>query len=392
VTDLVRYLRERQPDFLSDLAELVNLDCGTNNKGGVDEAGARMQALFTREGWRVRAIPLPAHGDCLQATLVGSGRARILLLGHLDTVYPDGTAAQRPMTVRDGRIYGPGTNDMKAGLLSGLYAVTALRVGGWDDFAELTFFCNSDEEVGSPASVDLYSDVAKRADAALVLEAARADGSIVSARKGGGHFQVQVTGRSAHAGVEPHKGANAILELAHHVQALQALNGVRPGVTVNVGVVRGGTVSNAVADLATADVDVRVARPEDIPVLDDALRRAVAWRHVPGTAVTLSGSFGAWPMARTPAIALMAALACAEAAALGIDLRDVATGGMSDANKVAAMGTPVLDGLGPVGGLDHSPGEYVELDSLVPRTALLAGLIRALAGNLARLQSLRHVT
>lgn len=388
MNETVAYLQQRQEEYLADLARLVNLDCGTSNKAGVDRATAIMAGLLAREGWAVRTIPVPGFGDSLEATLAGNGQAELMLLGHTDTVYPAGTAAVRPLVVRDGRVHGPGANDMKAGLLAGLYAVAALRASGWDDFARLTFFCNSDEEVGSPASVEYYAPAAERADACLVLEAAREDGSIVSARKGGGHYQLRITGAAAHAGVEPHKGVSAVLEMAHKIQALQALNGLRPGVTVNVGVVRAGTVSNTVPDLAEAQVDVRAELPEDIPVIEAALQQAIAWTHVPGTSATLAGSFGAWPMAKTPAVAFLAELARAAAAPLNIALRDVATGGLSDANKVAALGTPVLDGLGPVGGLGHSPGEYVELASIVPRTALLAGLLRSVSLERGRLRSL----
>lgn len=385
------HLAGRLDEFLADLESLVNLDCGTHNKAGVDRAAGLMRERLTRAGFTVHTIPLDDYGDCLEATMTGPGTLRLLLLGHTDTVYQDGTAAQRPMTQREGRIIGPGANDMKAGLLAGVYAVEALRASGWDDFAEITFFCNSEEEIGSPVSTALYADAARRADAALVLEAARENGDIVSARKGGGLYRVMVTGHSAHAGVEPQKGANAILQLSHHIQALQALNGLVPGTTVTVGVVKGGTVSNVVPDLATAEVDLRVTHPEDIPRVEEALRQALSWTQVPGTTTTYQGSFGAYPMAKTPAIALMAELARQTATELDIELSDVATGGVSDANKVAAFGTPALDGLGPVGGLDHNPGEYVELASIVPRTALLAGLIAALGRERERLVALAAV-
>ncbi|MBS1251043.1 MAG: Carboxypeptidase G2 [Anaerolineales bacterium] len=311
--------------------------------------------------------------------LTGNGEAHIMLMGHLDTVYPDGTAAARPMQIEGDRILGPGVSDMKAGLLTGLYAVSALQAAGFDDFGEIVFFCNSEEEVGSPASKDLYADVAQEADAALVLEAARANGHIVSARKGGGNYHLKVTGRSAHAGVEPEKGANAIVELAHHVQAFTDLNGIRPGVTLNVGVIRGGTRPNVVPDEAIAEIDVRVARSEDIPVLNAAVREALATSHVAGTTTEVSGGVRTAPMEKTPAIAFLADLAHDLTSDLGFSMDDVFTGGMSDANVIAGFDTPVLDGLGPIGGLDHSPDEYLELSSIVPRTALVAGLIQAIA-------------
>jgi glutamate carboxypeptidase len=366
-------------DFVDDLEEFVGLDCGTHNKDGVDQAGAIMRRHLEERGFAVEVLPLAEYGDCLVGRLAGPGEIRIMLMGHLDTVYPDGTAAARPMQVEGDRILGPGVCDMKGGLLAGLYAVAALQATGFEDFAEIVFFCNSDEEVGSPASKDLYAGPARAADAALVLEPARANGDIVSARKGGGDYYVTVTGRSAHAGVEPEKGANAILELVHHLQAIHQLNGIRPDVTVNVGVIRGGTRSNVVPDRAAAEIDVRVARAEDIAVLDAGMRDAISTPHIPGTTTEMSGGVRTPPMEKTPAIAFLADLARARAAELGFSLNDVFTGGISDANVIAGLGTPVLDGLGPIGGLDHSPDEYLERSSIVPRTALVAGLIRAIA-------------
>ena len=386
---LITYLKTQQQNFLTDLAALVNLDCGTHNKAGVDAAGAIMHQHLEDLGFAVETLPLEEYGDCLVGRLRGQGRARILLLGHLDTVYPDGTAAARPMRVEGDRILGPGVCDMKAGLLAGVYAVKALQASRFADFAEIAFFCNSEEEIGSPRSRHLYADLACRADAVLVLEAARANGAIVSARKGGGTYRLRVTGRAAHAGVEPEKGANAILELAHHIQALHALNGLRPGVTVSVGVVRGGTRPNVVPDFAEAEIDVRVMCREDIPVVDEAIRQAVATTHVPGTTAEITGGIKIPPMEKSPATAFLADLARQVAAELGFDLEDVATGGISDANFVAALGTPVLDGLGPIGGLDHSPREYLELESIVPRTALLAGLIKAICQRCDELAAIR---
>lgn len=387
--DVTTFLEAQLSRYLDDLRALVSFDCGTHNKAGVDRAGAIMADHLRGLGAEVEILPQLQYGDCVVGRLRGRGRLRLLLLGHLDTVYPDGTAAERPMRVDGSRIYGPGVSDMKSGLLTGIYALRALREIGFDDFEQITFFCNSEEEVGSPVSRRLYAPIAADADVALVLESARADGRIVTQRKGGGTIHVKVQGRAAHAGVEPEKGASAVLELAHLVLLAHRLNGARPGLTVNVGVVRGGTRSNVVAASAEAAIDVRVVQREDVEAVWQGLQPEAAHPSVPGTRVILSSRGFTPPMPRSAATALLAGLAQARAQQLGFQVGEAHTGGMSDANFCAARGTPVLDGLGPVGGDDHSPGEYLELDSIVPRTALLAGLIQDIAAHLDELRALR---
>jgi glutamate carboxypeptidase len=376
---IMNWLQDRRPEFLDDLRALVDVDCGSSSKAGVDAVGGLFRDRLRAAGFELTEFPLTEYGDCCLATLRGSGRARIILIGHLDTVYPDGTVALRPMRLEGRRILGPGVSDMKAGLLAGLYAVRALQHVGFDDFARIDFFLNTEEEVGSPASRLLYRPVAQEADAALVLEAAQASGDIVSARKGGGVYHVTVRGRQAHAGVEPEKGANAIVELADCIRELTALNGLHPGTTVNVGVIAGGTRSNVVPDLARAEVDVRFSTIEAGQALDLAIRRVGTQPKVPGTRVEVSGGIEKGPMEKTAASGYLVELAQGVAGQLGVAFHDVQTGGNSDGNHMAEAGIPVLDGLGPIGGDDHSPNEFLDADSIVPRTALLAGLIAAIA-------------
>jgi glutamate carboxypeptidase len=312
-----------------------------------------------------------------------------MLIGHLDTVYPDGTAAIRPMRFEGLKIMGPGVCDMKGGLLVGMYAMRALQIAGFDDFAELTFFFNSEEELGSPVSRTLYTPVAQKMDAVLVLEAARMNGDIVSARKGAGVYTVRVKGKAAHAGVEPEKGANAILEMAHQVIAFQKLNGIAPGVTINTGVISGGTQHNVVPEQAELEVDVRAVDLAGVAAIRHAIAGLNGQTTVPGTQVQIQGGFSYFPMAKTSAIAFLVERAQETARELGFEIKDAATGGASDANQIAALGVPVLDGLGPVGGLDHGPDEYIEQASIVPRTALLVGLLQRILAqreNLARLR------
>ncbi|MCU0493561.1 MAG: M20 family metallopeptidase [Chloroflexaceae bacterium] len=372
---LSTWLEARLPTYIEELRQLCAIECPTSHKPGVDEAGAWVRRWALARGWDVSTTFDDNAGNSLVVTRRGNGTKRAMLVAHLDTVYPVGIAAERPMQVNGDTILGPGSADNKSGLLSGLYAMAALEALGKLPFASLSLVCGSDEETDARSSGALLRQLAPEYDIALVLEAGRENGDIVSARKGSGMFVVEVQGRAAHAGVEPHKGANAILALAHQIVQLQALNGMRPGVTINVGVVRGGSVSNAVPDYARADVDARVARAEDMEPVEAAIRAIAAATHVPGTSTSVSDGWHYPPMDKTPAIATLAAIAHQSASELGLRFNDAATGGVSYANLLAGAGLPVLDGLGPVGGLDHSPREYITVSSIVPRTALLALLL-----------------
>ncbi len=383
--NLQPFLETSFPQFLSDLETLVNVDCGTFTKRGVDFVGDWVNARGQEWEWDMEYFPVREFGNCHLARVRGKGAGKFLMLTHLDTVYPEGIAAERPLRAEGNKLIGPGVCDMKGGLLVAMYALRGLQRAGFDDFSELGIFFCCDEEIGSPTSKKIYAPFVKQADAVLVLENARANGNIVSARKGSGEYTLRVQGHSAHAGVEPEKGANAILELAHQIIALHNLNGIAPGVTVNAGIVNGGTRTNVVPDEALVQFDVRAVDPEGARMAHDAIMQLAAQTHVPRTQVEIQGRFGFPPMAKTPAIAKMAEWAKEVARELGFEIQDQATGGASDANNVAQFGIPVLDGLGPIGGLDHSPEEYIERDSLIPRTQLLAGLLETLCARRAEL-------
>jgi len=377
-TTLHDLVQPRLGAFLRDLAELSGIDCGTYDKAGVDAAGRAMQAKLEGTGLTVERNDGGTLGDTLVARTRGRGRARarVLLIGHLDTVYAAGWPDAHPFTIEGDTARGPGTADMKAGLLAGLYALDALRAAGFDNYDELAFVLNSDEEIGSPSSKELIVREARGRDAVLVLEAGRANGDIVSARKGSAHFDLHVTGRAAHAGVEPEKGRSAVLELAHLVVALHALNGAIPGATVNAGVIEGGTRRNVVAAEARALIDVRARDGAGLDGVIAAIRAVVAARTVPDTVATLEGAITHPPMEKTAASERLIEW-CREAArTAGFDIADTATGGGSDGNTTAALGVPTLDGLGPVGGAAHNPDEYVLVSSIAPRVAMLAGLIQ----------------
>jgi glutamate carboxypeptidase len=371
------------PDYLADLERLVNIDCGSYTPEGVNEIGRWVTGFLTDLGADVDLRPDPEgrFGNTVVATFDGrAGGPRVVLVGHMDTVFDAGTVAERPFRVDNGIAHGPGVTDMKSGLLGGLYAVKAVlgELGGLP-FERLTFVANPDEEVGSPSSTPHIRAAAADADACLVLECARANGDIVSARKGILDVRIVVHGRAAHAGVEPEKGRNAILEAARIVRQLHELNGRWPDVTVNVGKISGGTRPNVVPDRCEIEVDIRATTGEGLDAVEAALREIATATEVPDTTAELEVMAGWRPMEKLARSGRLVEHAQSVARRLGFEIKDTSTGGASDANSTSGMGVPSLDGLGPIGGSDHSPAEYLELDSVVPRTALLAGLLLAIA-------------
>lgn len=375
-------------DFLADLEHIVNIDSGSYTKPGVDAVADVIADRLESLGASVERHAGGRSGD----TIVGSfadpgGGPQVLLLGHMDTVFEPGTAAARPFVIRGDRASGPGICDMKGGLLVGIHALRALRAvadspgTGWLPVGRLIFIANSDEEIGSPSSERLIREHASHSDAALVLEAARPNGDIVSSRKGQMDVRVDIVGRAAHSGVEPELGRSAVVEAAHQVIAIDALDRQIAGATVNTGVVRGGTRPNIVADEASIEIDVRAEDRAHLEDIEAAIRRIAAAPTVPDVQARVEVTARQWPMRKTAASARLVEHAIGVAAASGYGLNDTATGGSSDANTIAAMGIPTIDGLGPVGGRDHSPNEYIELESVVQRTALLAGLLVAIGHN-----------
>ena len=368
----------REPRFVAELERLVNSDCGSYTANGVNQVADFVTDALREVGAEIRRVPHePSEGshqlgDLVIGTLAGGGPA-LLLIGHMDTVFDPGTAAQRPYRSEGGRAFGPGVTDMKAGLLAGLHAVAALQEVGARP--SITFVANPDEEIGSPFSTPFIRELAPEHRAALVLECARANGDIVSSRKGIADYHITLLGRAAHAGVEPEKGRSAIVEAAHQVLALHALNGRWPSVTVNAGVIHGGTRPNVVAERCELQVDLRAATADAFDAAAAEVERIAASPTVEGVSVALERIAGHPPMEKSAASGRLVDLAVTIAADLGFELADAATGGASDANTCAALGVPSLDGLGPVGGDDHSVDEWLDLSSVVPRTTLLATLI-----------------
>jgi glutamate carboxypeptidase len=387
LTALRAAVEARLPVYLEDLERLCNIDCGSYTPAGVNEVASWVAGFFASIGAAVERRPDPDGrlGDTVIATFQGrpGPGPRLLLIGHMDTVFDEGTVAARPFRIdADGIARGPGVTDMKGGLLAGLYAirevVEATRTTGLP-FERLVFVANPDEEIGSPSSTPHIKAIAAESDACLVLECARANGDFVSARKGIFDLRIRIHGRAAHAGVEPEKGRNAILAGANLVAAIHALNGRWPDVTTNVGVFQAGTRPNVVPDLAELQVDLRGMTRASLEAALAAVRKIAA---APGVAdvTTEVETMASWmPMEKLERSGRLADHVIELARRLGFATTDVATGGASDANTTSGMGVPSIDGLGPVGGLDHSPDEYLEVASIVPRTTLVAALLLAIA-------------
>jgi glutamate carboxypeptidase len=383
-----RVLEERAvarfDEYRTALQDMVNVDCGSYSPAGVGRIADLCVAFFAAHGWEVERRPhvptdgQPQLGDLVIGTLRGSGGPRVLLLGHMDTVFDDGTAAARPYRVEGERALGPGVSDMKGGLLAGTFATAVLQDAGYEAFDRITYVCNPDEEIGSPFSGPVIGAIATEHDATFVLECARGNGAIVSARKGVTDYVIRIRGRAAHAGVEPSRGRSAVLEAAHKAIAISALAGRWPGVTCNVGVLRGGTRPNVVPEDAVLEIDLRSPELATLEEAEREVERICREHTIPDVSVELRHDGWHRPMEKTEGSQRLVDLAVEVAAELGFAIEDVATGGASDGNTTSAAGCPTLDGLGPIGGGAHASDEWLDLASVVPRVALLAGLITRL--------------
>lgn len=380
-------IRERargvREEYLRDLRRIVDMDSPTDDKACVDAVGGIVRGWLEAAGGRVETFPQTERGDHLRATWQREGGGpTVVLVGHIDTVYPTGSVARRPFTITGNRITGCGVSDMKSGILSGIYALRILRdldIG----LPTVRYVVNTDEEVGSQTSRTLIEETARDADAAYILEPGRAvgPGCVVTTRKGIGLYNLRVTGKAAHAGGEPWRGRSATLEMAHKMIALHALTtpglraGNTEGVSVNVGVVRGGSRRNVVAAEAYAEIDLRVPTAAAVAETEAAMRAIASHATVPETIGELTGGINRPPMERTAAQDRLLAIAEAILGGWDIPVEPIGTGGGSDGNFTAAIGTPTLDALGPMGGGAHSPEEYLDLSSLSDRIALVASLI-----------------
>ncbi|MGD0753203.1 MAG: M20 family metallopeptidase [Anaerolineales bacterium] len=361
------------PVMLSLLKRLAEIESPSHNKTGVDKVGALISEECRRLGGVVTHHPQTTFGDLVEARW-GKGQDGILLLAHMDTVHPVGTIERTPFREVDDRVMGPGVEDMKGGIVIGLTALAAMVELHQAPTRPVTALFTSDEEIGSPTSRPLIESLARQSALVLVLEPAMPDGAIKTWRKGVGDFIVTVRGRAAHAGSDHQLGRNAIEELAHQILVIQNLTNYDRGTTLNVGVIRGGTATNVVPQEAVAEVDLRIMEPSEA-------KRIIATLHalkpaMNGTTISVSGELNRPPMPSNDIMKATFERTRKIAAGIGIELIASGTGGASDANFVAPLGIPVLDGLGAVGDGGHSEREFILKDSLPERAKLLATILR----------------
>ncbi|MGH9728822.1 MAG: M20 family metallopeptidase [Candidatus Acidiferrales bacterium] len=378
--ELLNWLREREPAMVRLLGRMVAIESPSRDKAAVDRFGSMIAAEWRRRNARITLLRQREFGDHVRAEIwLGRGHAekQLLVLGHLDTVYPAGTLAETPFRIAGGRAWGPGTFDMKGGQAIALFAVDALRALRILMRRKIVFLWTSDEEIGSTVSRGAIERAARRSAAVFVLEPAfGSNGRLKTERKGVGEAELIVTGRSAHAGIDPQKGVNAVHELALQIARLLKLNDPKRGITLQANVITGGTVTNVVAEHARASIDVRVARAADARAVN---RKLHTLRPIlPGARIEIRGGINRPPMERTPEARALFLHARRLAHQMGIRLGEGSTGGGSDGNFTAALGIPTLDGLGAVGDGAHSPRENVITRSLPERAALLAGLLATL--------------
>ncbi|MCA1033676.1 MULTISPECIES: M20 family metallopeptidase [Bacillaceae] len=373
------FIRSRQGEMLELIERLVNIDSGSHNKEGVDRVGSILKEEYERLGFLVQVDEQEKYGNNLIIRHKNAIDPKIILVAHMDTVFPDGTAAKRPFRIEGNRALGPGVADMKSSQAELLYALKALIASGTKGYENVLIVLNTDEEIGSPASKKLIIGQAAGKEYALIMEPARKDGSLVSSRRGGGRYKVIVKGRAAHSGIEPEKGRSAIEELAHKIIQLHELNDHEKGISVNVGLIEGGSAVNTVSPSAVAHVDIRITDMEQARFLQEKIEEICSHTDVPGTRVEVKGRISRPPMEKNEQNESLLHVIQEVGKEIGLEVSDTATGGGSDASFTSANGVATVDGLGPVGGNAHSENEYVEIPTLAERTLLLAKTIQRLS-------------
>jgi glutamate carboxypeptidase len=373
--EILKGVKANEPRLRAHLRALVEVESPSEDKAAVDNAGMLLKTWLNASKCTLKTHKMHSFGDVLELNFgPKNAKNRVLLLGHLDTVWPIGTLKSMPWRVSAGKIYGPGVLDMKCGVVMALEAVDVLQTLGLSP--PVTLLLNSDEEVGSPISRPITERIALKAKAVLVLEPAQGL-AYKTARKGIGHYNLRVEGVASHAGVDFEKGHSAVLEMAFFVQQIASLNAPERGLTANIGTIHGGTRSNVVAAECYAEVDVRIAKAADAKYVERFFKSLKTQDKA--CRLTVTGGMNRPPMERKGGTIALFRTAQRLAAEMGLDLEEAATGGGSDGNFTAALNVPTLDGMGAVGAGAHAAHEHVVAKHLVERTALLAGMIATIS-------------
>ncbi len=373
-TQITEWLASQKQAMIDLLRDVVNIDSGSYDKAGVDAVGARFERHFAEHGIPCRRENHDSFGDALHADVAkpGSNEKPVLLMGHRDTVFGKGEAGRRPFTIKDGRAYGPGVADMKAGLVMNVFVATAFqKFGGSPN--PIKVLITSDEEIASPSSRPVIEREGRAARAVYNSEPGRPTGNIVTGRKGGIFMHFVITGKAAHSGANFAAGVSAIGELAHKIVKIHALTDLQKGITLNVGLVSGGQSVNTTAPSAEGQIDLRYVEPADRETVMAAINEIVSTSYVPGTSavLTIKGEF--LPAVQSADSKVLFDGYQGAARDVGLTtLTGEFSGGCADSGFTAAVGTPTICGVGPVGGLAHTPEEYLEIDSIVPRAQALA--------------------
>jgi glutamate carboxypeptidase len=378
---IVEHLGNQHEAMVALLAELVGIDSGSYSKSGVDAVQGRLRVWLEAAGIACESFPNPTYGNCLVARLPprSGGEVRpIVLMGHCDTVFPDGTAAQRPFRIDGDRATGPGVADMKAGLVMNSFVLAALHRVGVP--CALTGLYTADEEIASPSSRPLIEAEARQARAVFNAEPGRPSGNLVSRRKGAAFIELEVTGRAAHSGAAHAQGVSAIEAMARKIQRLHRLTDYDLGTTVNVGLMRGGQSVNTVAPRATAAIDVRFPTLNIMEKILGEVREICTCCELPGSESRILREGNFLPLEQDEASRELLERYARSAKGLGLDVAGEATGGSADSGFTAALGTPTLCATGPVGGNAHTDEEWCRIDTMVPRAQALALTIMELAG------------
>ena len=375
----MEYLNKNLQPMIELIRKLVNIDSGSQHKVGIDKVGKILIEEYKKMGFNIETQNNDANGNNLIIKHKDSVKPKILLIAHLDTIFPVGTALARPFTIKNGLAFGPGVADMKASQVTLLYAIKYLYEQNNDAFKNVIIILNGDEEIGSPTSRNLIEDISKTVDYALVMEPARKDGSLVSSRRGGGRYTLNVHGKASHSGVAPEEGISAIEELAHKTIKLHQLSNHKKGISVSVGIVEGGNAVNMIPDSAIGYVDVRVESEAQSLEIIKRIERICSIPDVEGTTIDLEGGINRPPMELDEKNQRLVAIIKEVGTTFGLTVTDTHTGGGSDASFPSHLGVATVDGFGPIGGKLHNEGEYLEISSLTERCFLLAKTISKLS-------------